>query len=127
MEFRDYPPAPLVHRPDCDGIARGAFPVLATSEIARQYPNGKPHHCYDFRANPRGAVEPVAYPEHGYVPSTLKPDDARRHLCRHCRGTHGDEQVPGGGLLLMSGPLQRILLPGEAASGSAGIVLPGGR
>ena len=131
MEFLDYPPAPLIHRPDCAGITPGAFPVLATPEIARQFPNGKPHRCYDFRANSSGAVEPLVYPEHDYVPSTLKPDDARRPLCRSCRGTHGDEQVEGDGpplhqrILL---PDERILLPGESASGGlAGIILPGNR
>lgn len=127
MELRDYPPAPLIHRPDCPGITPGAFPVLDTPEIARRFPNGKLHRCYDFRANATGAVEPAVYAAHGYVPSTIKLEDARRFLCRHCRGTHGGEQVDGDGQLLLPGSGKRILLPGEAASGSAGIVLPGGR
>jgi hypothetical protein len=135
MELREYPPAPLIHCPDCAGIAQGAFPVLATPEIARRFPTGKPHFCYDFRANANGAVEPVVYPEHDYVPSTIKPADAVRFLCRSCRGTHGDEQVDGGGQLLLPGvrqrillPGERILLPGETASGGLGVViLPGNR
>lgn len=126
MEFRDYPPAPLIHRPDCPGITPGAFPVLATPEIARRYPTGKPHFCYDFHANASGAVEPVSYPRHPYVPSTIKPDDAHRFLCRSCRGTHGDEQVDSSGRLLLPG--ERILLPGESAGGSlGGLILPGNR
>jgi len=126
MEFRDYPPAPLIHRPDCAGITPGAFAVLATPEIARRFPHGKLHRCYDFHANAHGAVEPVVYPEHRYVPSTIKPEDARRFLCRSCRGTHGDEQVGGDGHLQLPGV--RILLAGETASGGlGGVILPGDR
>lgn len=126
MAAREYPPAPLIHRPDCDGIAQGAFPVMATRDIALRHPNGRPHRCYDFLAYDRGAVEPVIYPAHEYVRSTIHYEDARVPLCRRCRGTHGDVQVAGGGLLLAS-RRPRILLPGEAISGSAGIILPGGR
>jgi hypothetical protein len=67
----------------------------------------------------------VVYPEHKYERSTIQYKDARVPMCRRCRGTHGDKQVDGSGLLLLG--RRRILLPGEAASGSAGIILPGGR
>jgi hypothetical protein len=127
MGFRDYPPAPQIHRLDCASITAGSLPELSTPEIARRYPNGKPHHCYDFHANASGAVEPVFYPQHDYEPSTIRYDDARRPLCRTCRGTHGDETVEGGGLLL-PGRNRRILLPGESTgTGSGGLILPGNR
>jgi hypothetical protein len=128
MEFRDYPPAPQIHRPNCPGIPPGALPVLTTPEIARRYPNGVMHNCYHFKANPNGFVEPVVYPEHDYKPSTLKPADARRPWCGTCRGTHGAEQMDGDGLLL-PGQYQRILLPGESAGrgGPGGLILPGNR
>lgn len=127
MEYRDYPPAPQIHRPGCPGITAGALPELPTPEIARRYPNGVMHNCYHFHQNPTGVVEPVSYPEHGYVPSTIKPDDARCPWCGICRGTHGDAQVDAGGLLL-PGHFQRILLPGESPGGSpSGLILPGNR
>jgi hypothetical protein len=45
---REYPAAPLIHRPDCPDIPlafRGQ--VQLSVEVALQWPNGFMHHCMD--------------------------------------------------------------------------------
>lgn len=86
---RDYPPAVLVHRPDCLDVRGRLLPQLPTPEIARLHPNGKPHNCYHFHQNSIGIVEPVEYPAHPYEESTVTYSDATRPLCGYCGGTHG--------------------------------------
>ncbi|MFD0516838.1 hypothetical protein [Paractinoplanes durhamensis] len=100
---------------------------MPTAEIALRFPNGVMHNCYHFHQNPRGVVEPVVYPEHPYRPSTNRPEGARVPLCAVCRGTHGDDEVEGGGLLLSTGR-PRLILPGEIAEADpSGLILPGNR
>lgn len=36
-------------------------------------------------------VEPIAFGDHLYRPSSVKPADSLDYLCAVCRGTHGDE------------------------------------
>ncbi|GIF01114.1 hypothetical protein [Paractinoplanes rishiriensis] len=86
---REYPPAVVVHRPDCAELQGRLLSQLATAEIARQYPNGKPHHCYHMHHDAVGVVEPVEYPAHPYEESTVTYPDASRPMCRVCGGTHG--------------------------------------
>jgi hypothetical protein len=101
----EYPPAVLVHRPDCPDVAGLLLSRLPTAEIARQHPNGRMHGCYHFHQNSIGVVEVVQYPPHAYEPSTVVYPDAAlaRALCRLCGGTHG--------------VLDQLILPGQRASG----------
>lgn len=86
---REYPPAVIVHRPDCPDIQGLLLPRLATTEVARRHPNGRQHHCYHFHQNSIGVVEQVEYPPHPYEESTVTYPDATRRLCGFCGGTHG--------------------------------------
>ena len=88
-QMRDYPPAVIVHRPDCPDARGRLWPRLATADIARRYPNGKQHHCYHFHQNSIGVVEQVEYPPHTYEKSTVTYPDAARAMCGYCGGTHG--------------------------------------
>ncbi len=92
--LREYPPAVLVHQEKCADVitaqGRGEdFIPIETSQIARQYPNGRMHSCYHFSLFPRGVVQPMTYPPHEYKPSSVRYDDAARALCELCMGTHG--------------------------------------
>ena len=86
---REYPPAVLVHRPDCPDVSGRRLPRLPTTEIAWQYPNGRMHICYHFHQNSIGVLEVVQYPAHEYEPSTVIYADATQALCGYCGGTHG--------------------------------------
>jgi hypothetical protein len=103
---REYPPAVLVHRPDCSDVAGLLLLRLPTAEIARQHPNGRMHDCYHFHQNSVGVVEVVQYPPHAYEPSTMVYADAVRALCGFCGGTHG--------------VLDQLILPSHLASGVPG-------
>lgn len=88
-EKRDYPPAVIVHRPDCPDIVGRRLARQATAVIAHQHPNGKPHRCYHFHQNSVGVVEVVEYAAHAYEESTIDYPDATRRMCGFCGGTHG--------------------------------------
>ena len=87
--IREYPPAVIVHRPDCQDLQGRQLPRLTTPEIARQHPNGKPHRCYHFHQNSVGVVEQVEYPPHSYEESSVMYADATKPLCGFCGSTHG--------------------------------------
>lgn len=89
---RDYAPAAVIHEADCKGAPPGLIAFRAGS-LMETHPNGRPHICFDLdtvRNNRLVVAEPVDYEPHLWEPSTIRPDDARRALCRICRGTHGD-------------------------------------
>ncbi len=86
---RDYPPAVLVHRPDCADVAgRGLIPQ-PTRALAREHPNGRQHRCFHFHQNSVGVAEPVEYPAHEYRPGAVTQPDATRAGCSYCGSTHG--------------------------------------
>jgi hypothetical protein len=91
---REYPPAVLVHAENCPDVVnlrrRGEVLIpMATSDLARAYPNGRMHNCYHFTLQARGVVQTMTYPPHEYEPSTVLYPDAARTLCTVCMGTHG--------------------------------------
>ncbi|MEU4244251.1 hypothetical protein [Actinoplanes sp. NPDC026619] len=86
---RDLPPAVIVHRPDCLDVHDRLLRQLPTAEIARLYPNGRRHDCFQFHQNSVGVVEEVHYLPHEYEESEETAPDAVRLLCRRCGGTHG--------------------------------------
>ncbi|MEU4422234.1 hypothetical protein AB0F81_16530 [Actinoplanes sp. NPDC024001] len=83
----------VVHSADCDDAPASTL-VYPARAAADAYPNGRPHRCF-HRRTARAVIEHVEYEAHAYVPSTIRPDDATRPLCRVCRGTHG----PGPGMM----------------------------
>jgi hypothetical protein len=83
----DYEPAVVVHSADCDDAPPTTL-VYPARAVADAYPTGRPHRCFHRRTD-RAVVEHIEYETHMYVPSTIRPDDATRPLCRVCRGTHG--------------------------------------
>ncbi len=91
---REFPPAVLVHAQDCQDVTsllrHGEVLIpMATSDIARAYPNGRMHNCYHFTLQARGVVQTMTYTPHAYEPSTVTYPEAVRALCRVCMGTHG--------------------------------------
>lgn len=88
-ETREYPPAVIVHRPDCLDVRGRSLTQLTTAELARLHPNGRRHDCFQFHQNSIGVAEEVHYPPHGYEPSEQTYPDAVRACCRRCGSTHG--------------------------------------
>lgn len=86
---RHYPPAPLVHRPNCVKVADMPLRPMPTPDIVRRHPNARRHDCYQFHQNSMAVVEPVTYPVHSYRPSDVMYPDADKALCVVCGGTHG--------------------------------------
>lgn len=88
---REYPPAVRVHGTGCPEIKSvlQTLTRLPLAMIAKDYPNGEPHHACLRRTDPEGVIEVVEYPPHPYEKSSIFPPDANKPLCSYCKGTHG--------------------------------------
>lgn len=90
--MRDYPPAHVIHEASCEDNPGELLVFKAHNLVA--WPNSIPHRCVSRRTitSDRDVVaEPINYEPHEYEPSTLRPADAVKALCKVCRGTHGSE------------------------------------
>ncbi len=89
--MKEYPPAHTIHEARCPEAPAGLFSFRA-GNLGQAYPNARPHHCFTrdtVRMNLPVVAEHIAYQAHPYEPSTLRPEDASKALCKICRGTHG--------------------------------------
>jgi hypothetical protein len=115
MIKRHYPPAVLVHVPEC--VEGAALPAVIASVLETGFYSHRFHFCFAEAGYglatvtaahiirdgivPMVTVERLEYRPHRYVPSDDQPADALHARCRVCYGTHGeDEPTPhpvGGG------------------------------
>lgn len=89
--MRDYPPAHVIHEANCRDALPGLLRFRAQF-VPAAHPNARAHTCISHetvRMNREVVAEPGEAGNHAYEPSTTRPADAARALCRHCRGTHG--------------------------------------
>ncbi len=106
MIMRHYPPAVLVHVPEC--MEGSALPAVMASVLETGFYSHRFHFCfaeagYDLAAVkaahvirdgivPMVTVERLDYRPHRYVPSDDQPADALHARCRVCYGTHGEDK-----------------------------------
>jgi hypothetical protein len=101
-ERRHYPPGVVFHAPHC--LEGGNRPAIPIESAFTTFPTRELHFCFGGMV-PEGlldvigiaeimpyiVVEPIAFGDHLYRPSSVKPADSLDYLCAVCRGTHGDE------------------------------------
>ena len=109
MIMRHYPPAVLVHLPEC--VEGSALPAVMASVLETDFYSHRFHFCFAEAGYHLGTVtaahiirdgivpmvtaERLDYRPHRYVPSDDQPADALHARCRVCYGTHGeDEPIP---------------------------------
>lgn len=102
--LRHYPPAVLIHLPECaDGFV---LPAVMASVLETDFFSHRFHFCFvEAGYNlatvtainiihdgvvPMVAVERLEYRDHRYVAGDDRPRDALHARCRVCYGTHGD-------------------------------------
>ena len=90
MTGRIYPPAPTIHEATCEDAPPGLL-VLSPRAIHDAHPVTFLHTCVSAdtaRAGRPCVAEPNTRAPHGYVRSSIWPDDATGPLCSICRGSH---------------------------------------
>ncbi|MCU7729615.1 hypothetical protein ODJ79_38360 [Actinoplanes sp. KI2] len=105
MIMRHYPPAVLVHVPEC--VEGSALPAVMASVLETGFYSHRFHFCFAEAGYhlatvtaarvirdgtvPMVSVERLDYRPHRYVPSDDQPADALHARCRVCYGTHGED------------------------------------
>ncbi len=106
MTMRHYPPAVLVHLPEC--VEGAALPAVMTSVLETGFYSHRFHFCFVEAGYllatvtaahiirdgtvPMVTVERLEYRAHRYVPSDEQPIDAPHARCRVCYGTHAEDE-----------------------------------